>query len=130
MGQTLCFCKVEATLKFSNTTRNPRRPFLGCLNDKSEGLPYCNFFKWVDSNEENELELREKANELERKEKELEMKDKELEKRLEYLEKREAELGKKSDDIEKRELLVANLNKEVRKKELMLVLREAKISRS
>ncbi|KAG7946223.1 hypothetical protein I3843_14G028600 [Carya illinoinensis] len=30
LGQTLCFCELEATLKWFTTAKNPRRPFLGC----------------------------------------------------------------------------------------------------
>ncbi|KAF5453272.1 hypothetical protein F2P56_028187 [Juglans regia] len=123
LGIPFCFCDVEATLKFSNTKKNPGRPFLGCPNYNTEGLPYCKFFKWGDSNQVNEFQLRERTNEVLRKERE-------LEKRVEYVEKREIELRKRSDDIEKREMLLSNINEEVRKKESVLVVREAEIKRS
>ncbi|XP_018854314.2 uncharacterized protein LOC109016347 [Juglans regia] len=106
LGQTHCFCKVDATLKYSSTRRNPGRPFLGCPKYNTEGLPYCKFFKWADGNEEIEFRLQERNNELLRKENE-------LEKMMDDVEKTKTELRKRVDEIEKRELVVSNREKEL-----------------
>ncbi|KAG7992140.1 hypothetical protein I3843_02G113000 [Carya illinoinensis] len=117
----LCFCEVEATLKYSNTRRNPGRAFLGCRKYNTEGLPYCKFFKWADSQdiEQDLFKLK----------KELLKKEADLVKMLKEIEKREIELQKKADEIEK-EILLASINEEIMKKEWMLLQQEAEIRRS
>ncbi|XP_035545098.1 uncharacterized protein LOC118348188 [Juglans regia] len=100
LGQAHCFCKVDATLRYSCTPRNPERPFLGCPKYNTEGLPYCKFFKWADSNQEIEFHLQERNNDLLRREKE-------VEKMLDDVEKMKTELRKRVDEIEKRELVLS-----------------------
>ncbi|KAG6640398.1 hypothetical protein I3843_09G000900 [Carya illinoinensis] len=118
----LCFCEVEATLKYSNTRRNPGRAFLGCRKYNTEGLPYCKFFKWANSQdiEQDLFKLK----------KELLRKEADLVKMLKEIEKREIELQKKADEIEKKEILLASINEEIMKKEWMLLQQEAEIKRS
>ncbi|KAK0601731.1 hypothetical protein LWI29_026938 [Acer saccharum] len=100
LGQPHCFCKVEVTLRYSSTTRNPGRPFLGCPKFNTRGSPYCKFFKRIDSNEEIKFQLQEFNNELLNKEKE-------LQKILDDVEKTKNELRKRVDDVEKREMVVS-----------------------
>ncbi|XP_042965915.1 uncharacterized protein LOC122299598 [Carya illinoinensis] len=122
LSTPVCFCEVEATLKYSNTRRNPGRPFLGCRKYNTEGLPYYKFFKWADS-EDIEQDLLKRKNDLLRKEAD-------LVKMLEDIEKREIQLRKKADEIEKKEILLASLNEEIMKKEWMLLQQQAEIRRS
>ncbi|KAG6735177.1 hypothetical protein I3842_01G308900 [Carya illinoinensis] len=122
LGQTLCFCELEATLKWSTTEKNLRRPFLGCSKYNTQDLPYCKFFKWLDGNEVTELQVRERANGLLKKEKE-------VEKILELLEKREMELRKIVDRLERVEIFLSNNRDEVMQRELVHAAEEAKIRR-
>ncbi|XP_042974973.1 uncharacterized protein LOC122306611 [Carya illinoinensis] len=92
-SQALCFCEVKPTLKYSTTAKNPGRAFLGCPNYNTEGLPFCKYFKWADSNQVIELQIRERIDELLRKERD-------LEKIVELLEKREIDLRKIVDQLE------------------------------
>ncbi|KAF5443903.1 hypothetical protein F2P56_036423 [Juglans regia] len=121
--QSLCFCDLQATLRYSNTPRNPRRPFFGCPNYNTKGLPYCKFFKWADGDQYMQLELQERKNELLRKEKE-------VDERLRDIEKREIKLRKREDEIEKREMVQDGRDEEFLKKELMLFEKEAGLTRS
>ncbi|XP_041002988.1 uncharacterized protein LOC121248559 [Juglans microcarpa x Juglans regia] len=97
VGQPFCYCEVPATLRYSHTGRNPRRPFLGCSKYNTEGLPYCKFFKWADGNHEYELQLQECLNELLRSQRE-------LEKKLDDIKKTLIQLCKRVEETEKREL--------------------------
>ncbi|XP_042962686.1 uncharacterized protein LOC122296957 [Carya illinoinensis] len=92
-SQALCFCEVKPTLKYSTTAKNPGRAFLGCPNYNTEGLPFCKYFKWADSNQVIELQIRERIDELLRKERD-------LEKIVKLLEKREIDLRKIVDQLE------------------------------
>ncbi|KAG6693424.1 hypothetical protein I3842_09G001000 [Carya illinoinensis] len=105
----LCFCEVEATLKYSNTRRNPGRAFLGCRKYNTESRHRTRPFKLK---------------------KELLRKEADLVKMLKEIEKREIELQKKADEIEKKEILLASINEEIMKKEWMLLQQEAEIKRS
>ncbi|KAG6675812.1 hypothetical protein I3842_15G123700 [Carya illinoinensis] len=106
LGKELCFCELEATLKCSTTTKNPKRPFLGCSMYNTQGLPYCKFFKWLDGNEVIELQVQERIDELLKKEKD-------VEKILEMLEKREIELRKIVDRLERVSMVLSNKSDEV-----------------
>ncbi|XP_042965279.1 uncharacterized protein LOC122299220 [Carya illinoinensis] len=99
-SQPSCFCEVEATLRYSNTPRNPGRPFLGCSKYNNEGLPYCKFFKWADGALDVEQEIEDIKQYLLRKEEELRM-DK-------------IEFRKRADAMEK---MLANILEEVRKQD-------------
>ncbi|KAF5464644.1 hypothetical protein F2P56_014705 [Juglans regia] len=99
LAPPLCFCEVQAILRYSNTKENPERPFLGCPKYNTKGLPYCKYFKWAD------IELQEYANELLRKEEE-------LEKRLFNVEIQVTELCKIVDEIKKREMELVLLERE------------------
>ncbi|XP_040996091.1 uncharacterized protein LOC121242267 [Juglans microcarpa x Juglans regia] len=123
LGQLLCFCEIEAQLRYSSTTRNPGRPFLGCSNYNTKGLPYCKYFKWVEEDQYRKSNLRETHNELLRAKKE-------LEKILDDIEKSKIDLRRRADDIEMREMALSNRNEKVVKKELALIVREAEIRRS
>ncbi|XP_040986350.1 uncharacterized protein LOC121234474 [Juglans microcarpa x Juglans regia] len=122
LGQAHCFCKVDATLRYSSTPRNPGRPFLGCPKYNTEGLPYCKFFKWADSNQEIELHLQERNNDLLRREKE-------VEKTLDDVEKMKTELRKRVDEIEKKELVVLNREIVVSTREKVLLEQETVMRR-
>ncbi|KAG6677294.1 hypothetical protein I3842_14G018400 [Carya illinoinensis] len=119
LGKELCFCELEATLKWSTTTKNPRRPFLGCSKYNTQGLPYCKFFKWLDGNEVTELQYRERIDELLKKERD-------VEKLLELLGKREIELRKIVERLERVQMVLSNKSDEVMQKELVLNAQEAK----
>ncbi|KAF5452627.1 hypothetical protein F2P56_027603 [Juglans regia] len=122
LASPLCFCDVEANLRYSNTKANPGRPFLGCPKYNTKGLPHCNYFKWADS--EQDIELEEKKNEVSRKTEE------ELQKRLSDIENKVTELLKIVDDIKKIEMVLYTISEEVRKKESVLLEREAALRRS
>ncbi|XP_042944842.1 uncharacterized protein LOC122278726 [Carya illinoinensis] len=92
-AQPLCCCGVKATLKYSTTTKYPGRPFLGCPKYNIEGLPFCKFFQWADSNQVTELQLQERIMLLLQREKD-------LEKIVHLLEKREIDLWKIVDQLE------------------------------
>ncbi|KAG6702294.1 hypothetical protein I3843_07G025600 [Carya illinoinensis] len=119
LGKELCFCELEATLKWSTTTKNPRRPFLGCAKYNTQGLPYCKFFKWLDGNEVCELQVQERIDELLKKEKD-------VENILHMLEKREIELHKIVDRLERVSMVLSNKSDEVMQKELVLNAQEAR----
>ncbi|KAF5464142.1 hypothetical protein F2P56_014245 [Juglans regia] len=119
-SQPLCYCVLEATLKYSNTRRNPGRPFLGCPKYNKEGLPYCTFFKWVDSTEENGLKLRERNVELLRKEKQFMKILDDIEKMKNDIEKMKIEVLKSVDEIKKREMLVRDQEAEIRRSRTLL----------
>ncbi|KAF5472342.1 hypothetical protein F2P56_009067 [Juglans regia] len=114
MGQPLCFCEVEAQVRYSSTTRNPGRPFLGC--------PKYNT-KWVEEDEYKKSDLREIHNELLRTKKE-------LKKILDDIEKSKIDLCKRADEIEMKEMELSHRNEEVVNKEMALVVREAELRRS
>lgn len=44
----LCFCGVQATIKHSNTEKNPRRKFWGCGRYGLPPIIPCKFFVWCD----------------------------------------------------------------------------------
>ncbi|KAF5468060.1 hypothetical protein F2P56_003224 [Juglans regia] len=121
-AKPLCFCDVEANLRYSNTKANPGRPFLGCSKYNTKGLPHCNYFKWVDS--EQDIKLEERKNLVSRKTEE------ELQKRLSDIENKVTELLKIVDDIKKIELVLYSISEEIRKKESVLLEREAALRRS
>ncbi|KAF5447834.1 hypothetical protein F2P56_023946 [Juglans regia] len=123
LGQPLCFCEIEAQLRYSSTIKNPGRPFLGCPNYNTKGLPYCKYFKWVEEDQYKKSDLRETHNELLRAKKE-------LEKILDDIEKSKIDLRKRADEIEMREMTLSNRNEEVVKKELAVLVREAQIRHS
>ncbi|KAG7960528.1 hypothetical protein I3843_10G128500 [Carya illinoinensis] len=52
----MCTCGSPASLRTSNTPRNPGRSFFGCSMYNSQGLPHCNYFKWADSDSGHERE--------------------------------------------------------------------------
>ncbi|KAG6675638.1 hypothetical protein I3842_15G113000 [Carya illinoinensis] len=79
MGHPLCCYGVKATLKFSTTAKNPGRPFLGCPKYNTEGLPFCKFLQWADSNQ----------------------REKDLSKIVDLLKKRKIDLRKMVDQLEK-----------------------------
>ncbi|KAF5467047.1 hypothetical protein F2P56_016913 [Juglans regia] len=116
LASPLCFCDVEAILRYSSTKANPGRPFLGCPNYNRKGLLYYKYFKWADSDQD--IELEERKNELS-------MKEEELEKRLSDVENKVNELLKIVDDIKKIEMVLYSISEEVQKKELVLLEREA-----
>ncbi|XP_035539702.1 uncharacterized protein LOC118344052 [Juglans regia] len=122
LGKPLCFYELEATLKWSSTAKNPRRPFLGCSKYNTQGLPYCKFFKWLDGNEVIDLQVEERTASLLKKEKE-------VEKILELLEKREIELRKIVDRLERVQMVLSNKCDDVIQKELVLNAQEAKLRR-
>ncbi|KAF5445161.1 hypothetical protein F2P56_034230, partial [Juglans regia] len=95
----LCFCEVQAVVRYSTTKANPGRPFLGCPKYNTKELPYCKYFKWAD------IELQEYANKLSRKEEE-------LEKRLFEVEIQVTELRKIVDEFKKREMELVLLERE------------------
>ncbi|KAG6719286.1 hypothetical protein I3842_04G194500 [Carya illinoinensis] len=43
LGKKVCFCELEATLKWSTTTKNPRRPFLGCSKYNTQAYHIVSF---------------------------------------------------------------------------------------
>ncbi|XP_042962579.1 uncharacterized protein LOC122296848 [Carya illinoinensis] len=94
MGHPLCCYVVKATLKFSTTAKNPGRPFLGCPKYNTEGLPFCKFLQWADSNQVTELHLQERINDLLQREKD-------LSKIVDLLKKRKIDLRKMVDQLEK-----------------------------
>ncbi|KAG6672351.1 hypothetical protein I3842_16G053000 [Carya illinoinensis] len=100
LSTPVCLCEVEATLKYSNSRRNPCRAFLGCRKYNTE---------WADS-QDKEQNLLKRKNELLRK-------GADLVKMLEDIEKREIQLQKKVNEIEKKEILLASINEEIMKKE-------------
>ncbi|KAF5449885.1 hypothetical protein F2P56_030286, partial [Juglans regia] len=110
MGQPLCFCEVEAQVRYSSTTRNPGRPFLGCP-------------KYNTKDEYKKSDLREIHNELLRTKKE-------LKKILDDIEKSKIDLCKRADEIEMKEMELSHRNEEVVNKEMALVVREAELRRS
>ncbi|XP_042977141.1 uncharacterized protein LOC122308048 [Carya illinoinensis] len=114
LGKELCFCELEATLKWSTTTKNPRRPFLGCSKYNTQGLAYCKFFKWLDGNEVIELQVQERIDELLKKEKD-------VENILQMLEKREIELHKIVDRLERVSMVLSNKSDEVTQKDWCLM---------
>ncbi|XP_042966840.1 uncharacterized protein LOC122300336 [Carya illinoinensis] len=114
------YLEVEVTLRYSNTPRNPGRPFLGCAKYNNEGLPFCKFFKRVDRTLDVEQELHQIKNELLRK-------DEELKRILDDLQQRELKFQKRADAIEK---MLSNILEEVKKKELLLLKQEAENRRS
>ncbi|XP_041018570.1 uncharacterized protein LOC121260682 [Juglans microcarpa x Juglans regia] len=122
LASPLCFCDVEANLRYSNTKANPGRPFLGCPKYNMKGLPHCNYFKWADS--EQNIEVEERKNEVSRKTEE------ELEKRLSDIENKVTELLKIVDDIKKIEMVLYSIYEEVRKNELVLLEREVALRHS
>ncbi|XP_041025287.1 uncharacterized protein LOC121265664 [Juglans microcarpa x Juglans regia] len=123
MGQPLCFCEVEAQVRYSSTTRNLGRPFLGCPKYNTKGLPYCKYFKWVEGDEYKKFDVREIHNELLRTKKE-------LKKILDDIEKSKIDLCKRADEIEMREMALSHRNEEVVNKEMALVVREAELRHS
>ncbi|KAG7991504.1 hypothetical protein I3843_02G079600 [Carya illinoinensis] len=66
----MCTCGSPASLKTSNTPRNPGRSFFGCSKYNSQGLPHCNYFKWADSDscheKEKEIEMLRKEEKLQK----------------------------------------------------------------
>ncbi|XP_042978138.1 uncharacterized protein LOC122308924 [Carya illinoinensis] len=120
VSQPLCFCEVEATLRYSNTPRNPGCPFFGCPKYNNEGLPFCKFFKWVDGTLDIEQEVHQIKIELLRK-------DEELKRILDDFQQREIKFRKRADAIEK---MLSNILEEVQKKDLVLLKQEAENRRS
>ncbi|KAF5455038.1 hypothetical protein F2P56_024656 [Juglans regia] len=113
----LCFCEVEAQLRYSSTAKNPERPFLGCPKYNTK------YLKWVEADEYRRYDLGETHHQLLRTKKE-------LEKILDEIEKSKIDLRKRVDEIEMREMVLSNRNEEVVNKELALVVREAQIRHS
>ncbi|KAG6734125.1 hypothetical protein I3842_01G257500 [Carya illinoinensis] len=111
--QPLCFCELGSTLRYSNTKRNPNRPFFCCPKYNTKGLPYCKYFKWADGDQCRELDLQARLNEVERKEKE-------VLKRLSNIEKMEIELRKRAAEIEKKEMVQSTRDEAFLKRELVL----------
>ncbi|XP_040994651.1 uncharacterized protein LOC121241099 [Juglans microcarpa x Juglans regia] len=104
LASPLCFCDVEAILRYSNTKANLGRPFLRCPKYNTKGLPYYKYFKWADSDQD--IELEERKNELSRKEKELEKRHIDVENKV-------IELLKIVDDIKKIEMVLYSTFEEV-----------------
>ncbi|XP_042990481.1 uncharacterized protein LOC122317440 [Carya illinoinensis] len=123
LGQPLCFCELDATLRYSNTKRNPNRLFFGCPKYNTKGLPYCKYFKWADGDQCRELDLQARLNEVERKEKE-------VEKRLSDIEQMEIELHKRAAEIDKKEMVQSTRDEAFLKNELVLLEQDAGIRRS
>ncbi|XP_042968998.1 uncharacterized protein LOC122301669 [Carya illinoinensis] len=118
-GHPLCFCEIEAQLRYSNTQHNPGRPFLGCPKYNKEGLPYCKYFKWVEGDEYPLSDPSETHTEFSSREKE-------LKKKLVDIEKIILDLRKKVDEFE---VILSNRNEELLK-ELVAVVHEAEMRRS
>ncbi|XP_042964974.1 uncharacterized protein LOC122299103 [Carya illinoinensis] len=139
MGQPLCFCTVEATLRYSTRPRNQGRPFFGCRKYNKEGLPYCKYFKWTDSNDDIDLELQKRKDDILMNEKEfekilevndIEKREIKIWKRGDEIEKKELELHKRGDETEERVMVLSVLNPQVLKKELAFLEQQAQITRS
>ncbi|KAG6725963.1 hypothetical protein I3842_02G056600 [Carya illinoinensis] len=95
----MCTCGSPASLRTSNTRRNPGRAFFGCSNYNMKGLPHCNFFKWADSDQEREQELVKIEIELLRKKDELQKTQEEFQKTREELRKLDEEVRKTMEAI-------------------------------
>ncbi|XP_042947572.1 uncharacterized protein LOC122280660 [Carya illinoinensis] len=119
LGHPLCFCEIEAQLRFSNTQNNPGRPFLSCPKYNKEGLPYCKYFKWVEGHEYKMSDRPENDTKFCCKEKELKMLVNDIEKLV-------IDLRKRVDEFE---FVLSNRNEELLK-ELVAVVREAEVRRA
>ncbi|KAG7965657.1 hypothetical protein I3843_08G012700 [Carya illinoinensis] len=118
-GHPLCFCEIEAPMRYSNTKKNPGRAFLSCAKYNKEEISYYKYFKWVEDDEYMALDREETHNEVLSKEKE-------LKKLINDFENIIIELRRRADEIN---LVLSNRNEELLK-ELVAVVREAEIRRS
>ncbi|KAG6646711.1 hypothetical protein CIPAW_07G027100 [Carya illinoinensis] len=118
----VCTCGSPASLRTSNTRRNPGRAFFGCSNYNMKGLPHCNFFKWADSGQEREQELVKIETDLLRKKDELQKTQEEFQKTREELQKLEEEVRKTMEEIR-------HWMEEVRKREGEIVKMELEVRR-
>ncbi|KAG6636331.1 hypothetical protein CIPAW_11G103900 [Carya illinoinensis] len=122
LSTPVCFCDVEATVRYSNTSTNTGRAFLGCRKYNTKGLPYCKYFKWIDS-QDIDQDLLERKNDLLRKEAY-------LDKILDDIQKREIQFRKMADEIEKRQIELTNINEEIVKNISILLQQQADLRRS
>ncbi|XP_042979203.1 golgin subfamily A member 6-like protein 6 [Carya illinoinensis] len=113
----MCTCGSPASLRTSNTPRNPGRSFFGCSKYNSQGLPHCNYFKWADSDSchEREKELVKLKIEMLRKEEELHLAQVEAQQIAKEVRRREEEVQRREEDVRRREEEVRSWMVEVRK---------------
>ncbi|KAG6681270.1 hypothetical protein I3842_13G084400 [Carya illinoinensis] len=120
----ICNCGSPASLKWSNTPRNPGRSFFGCSKYNTKGLPHSNFFIWADSGKEIE-------NDLMKLEIEILMKKEELQKTHEELQKthEEEEVRRREEEVQKMMEEVRRWMEEVRLRDGEIVKREVEVQR-
>ncbi|KAG2690366.1 hypothetical protein I3760_09G182800 [Carya illinoinensis] len=113
----MCTCGSPASLRTSNTPRNPGRSFFGCSKYNSQELPHCNYFKWADSDSchEREKELVKLKIEMLRKEEELHLAQAEAQQIVKEVRRREEEVQRREEDVRRREEEVRSWMVEVRK---------------
>ncbi|KAG7987373.1 hypothetical protein I3843_03G131100 [Carya illinoinensis] len=131
----MCTCGSPASLRTSNTPRNPGRSFFGCSKYNSQGLPHCNYFKWADSDSGHErekelvkIEINSLRNEEELQKTKAEFQfqqiAKELRRREEEVQRREEEVRKREEEVRNWMEEIRNWIEEVRKRDGEIVKRD------
>ncbi|KAG6682137.1 hypothetical protein I3842_13G123500 [Carya illinoinensis] len=117
----ICLCGSTARLKVSNTSKNPRRPFLTCPNYNKEGKPYCNYFIWADFVEGNGSPLARPKTEFQQKDDELENREIEVTRRENEVQHALAEIHKANEEIHKAKEEIQKVKEDIQKKVLDLL---------
>ncbi|KAG6631351.1 hypothetical protein CIPAW_13G085700 [Carya illinoinensis] len=132
----ICNCGSPASLKWSNTPRNPGRSFFGCSKYNTKGLPHCNFFIWADSGKEIEndlmkleIEILMKKEELQKTHEELQKTHEEVRKLLQLFRRREEEVRRREEEVQKMMEEVRRWMEEVRLRDGEIVKREVEVRR-
>ncbi|KAG2692150.1 hypothetical protein I3760_08G039000 [Carya illinoinensis] len=110
----MCTCGSPASLRISNTPRNPGRSFFGCSKYNSQGLPHYNYFKWADSDSGHEREKELVKIEINSLRNEEELQKTKAEFQFQQIAK---ELRRREEEVRKREEEIRNWMEEVRKRD-------------
>ncbi|KAG6631971.1 hypothetical protein CIPAW_13G125800 [Carya illinoinensis] len=124
----ICNCGSTASLKTSNTPRNPGRSFFGCSKYNKKGLPHCNFFIWADSGKEIENDPMKVEIEILMKE-ELQKTHEEVRKLLQLFRRREEEVQTREEEVQKMMEEVRRWMEEVHLRDGKIVKREVEVRR-
>ncbi|XP_042963423.1 uncharacterized protein LOC122297441 [Carya illinoinensis] len=122
----MCTCDSPASLRTSNTPRNPGRSFFGCSKYNSQGLPHCNYFKWADSDSCHE---KEKEIEMLRKEEKLQKTQLEVQQHIKEVQRREEEVQRREEEVRSWMEEIRNWMEEIRKREGELFKRDLGVQR-
>ncbi|KAG2715485.1 hypothetical protein I3760_03G080400 [Carya illinoinensis] len=125
----ICNCGSPASLRTSNTPRNPGRSFFGCSKYNTKGLPHCNFFIWADSGKEMEndlmkvfIEILMKKEELQKTHEELQKTHEEVRQLLQLFRRREEEVRTMMEEVR-------HCSEEVRRRDGEIVKWEVEVRR-